>query len=96
MPPLDEGTLMFMPVTSNAVSLTQAIEIMKKQDAVLRGFPEVASVVGKVGRAESPLDPAPSTCTRRSSSSSPAAQWRPGMTKEKLLAEMTRPCACRV
>ena len=59
MPPLDEGTLMFMPVTSNSVSLTQAIEIMKKQDAILRSIPEVASVVGKVGRAESPLDPAP-------------------------------------
>src|SRR6185369_15735173 len=59
MPPLDEGTLMFMPVTSNAVSLTQAIDIMKRQDAALRAVPEVASVVGKVGRAESALDPAP-------------------------------------
>ena len=57
MPPLDEGTLMFMPVTSNSVSLTQAIEIMKKQDAILRSFPEVASVVGKVGRAESAARP---------------------------------------
>jgi len=90
MPPLDEGTLMFMPVTSNAVSLTQAIDIMKRQDAVLRGFPEVASVVGKVGRAESPLDPAPINMYETLLELKPAEQWRPGMTKERLLSEMTR------
>jgi Cu(I)/Ag(I) efflux system membrane protein CusA/SilA len=89
MPPLDEGTLMFMPVTSNAVSLTQAIEIMKKQDAALRQFPEVASVVGKVGRAESPLDPAPINMYETLVELKPEKQWRRGMTKEKLLAEMT-------
>jgi Cu(I)/Ag(I) efflux system membrane protein CusA/SilA len=89
MPPLDEGTLMFMPVTSNAVSLTQAVEIMKKQDAALRSFPEVASVVGKVGRAESPLDPAPINMYETLVELKPRDQWRPGMTKEKLMAEMT-------
>ena len=89
MPPLDEGTLMFMPVTSNAVSLTQAIDIMKKQDAVLRGFPEVASVVGKVGRAESALDPAPINMYETLVELKPAKAWRPGMTKERLLAEMS-------
>ena len=88
MPPLDEGTLMFMPVTSNSVSLTQAIDIMKKQDAVLRSFPEVASVVGKVGRAESALDPAPINMYETLVELKPRAAWRPGMTKEKLLAEM--------
>ncbi len=90
MPPLDEGTLMFMPVTSNAVSLTQAIEIMQKQDAALRGVPEVASVVGKVGRAESALDPAPINMYETLVELKPPSAWRPGMTKEKLLAEMTR------
>jgi len=90
MPPLDEGTLMFMPVTSNAVSLTQAIEIMQKQDAALRSVPEVASVVGKVGRAESALDPAPINMYETLVELKPPASWRPGMTKEKLLAEMTR------
>jgi Cu(I)/Ag(I) efflux system membrane protein CusA/SilA len=90
MPPLDEGTLMFMPVTSNSVSLTQAIDVMKKQDAVLRSVPEVASVVGKVGRAESPLDPAPINMYETLVELKPPDQWRPGMTKEKLLAEMTR------
>jgi Cu(I)/Ag(I) efflux system membrane protein CusA/SilA len=89
MPPLDEGTLMFMPVTSNAVSLTQAIEIMKKQDEVLRSFPEVRSVVGKVGRAESPLDPAPINMYETLVELKPREQWRAGMTKEKLMAEMT-------
>jgi Cu(I)/Ag(I) efflux system membrane protein CusA/SilA len=89
MPPLDEGTLMFMPVTSNAVSLTQAVEIMKKQDEALRSFPEVASVVGKVGRAESPLDPAPINMYETLIELKPRSEWRPGMTKVKLMAEMT-------
>ncbi|MEP6994346.1 MAG: efflux RND transporter permease subunit [Acidobacteriota bacterium] len=90
MPPLDEGTLMFMPVTSNAVSLTQAIDIMEKQDAVLRGFPEVASVVGKVGRAESPLDPAQINMYETLVELKPQKEWRAGLTKEKLLSEMTQ------
>src|SRR4029453_3570730 len=90
LPPLGEGTLMFMPVTSNAVSLTQAVEIMKKQDEVLRSFPEVASVVGKVGRAESPLDPAPINMYETLVELKPPGAWRRGMTKEKLLAEMTQ------
>ena len=89
MPPLDEGTLMFMPVTSNAVSLTQAVEIMKKQDAALRSFPEVASVVGKVGRAESPLDPAPINMYETLVELKPRSEWRRGVTKEKLMAEMS-------
>jgi len=88
MPPLDEGTLMFMPITSNSVSLTQAIDIMKKQDAVLRSFPEVASVVGKVGRAESALDPAPINMYETLVELKPRSFWRKGMTREKLLAEM--------
>ena len=89
MPPLDEGTLMFMPVTSNQVSLTEAVEIMKKQDAVLARFPEVASVVGKVGRVESPLDPAPINMYETLIELKPQKAWRRGMTKEKLIAEMT-------
>ncbi|MGH9368262.1 MAG: efflux RND transporter permease subunit, partial [Thermoanaerobaculia bacterium] len=89
MPPLDEGTLMFMPVTSNQVSLTQAIEIMKKQDALLRSFPEVFSVVGKVGRAESPLDPAPIYMYETLVELKPQKSWRPGMTKQRLIAQMT-------
>jgi Cu(I)/Ag(I) efflux system membrane protein CusA/SilA len=89
MPPLDEGTLMFMPVTSNAISLTQAVEIMKQQDAVLRSFPEVASVIGKVGRVESPLDPAPINMYETLVELKDREQWRPGLTKDALIAEMT-------
>jgi Cu(I)/Ag(I) efflux system membrane protein CusA/SilA len=89
MPPLDEGTLMFMPVTSNAISLTEAVEIMKRQDAVLRSFPEVASVIGKVGRVESPLDPAPINMYETLVELKSREHWRPGLTKDALLAEMT-------
>ncbi|HEY7216393.1 MAG TPA: CusA/CzcA family heavy metal efflux RND transporter [Thermoanaerobaculia bacterium] len=89
MPPLDEGTLMFMPVTANAVSLTEAVEIMKKQDAVLRSFPEVASVIGKVGRVESPLDPAPINMYETLVELKDREHWRPGLTKDALIAEMT-------
>ena len=93
MPPLDEGTLMFMPVTSNSVSLTEAVEIMKKQDAALRSFPEVASVVGKVGRAESPLDPAPINMYETLVALKPRNEWRKGLTKDALMAEMTAKAA---
>ena len=89
MPPLDEGTLMFMPVTSNAISLTEAVEIMKKQDAVLRSFPEVAAVIGKVGRVESPLDPAPINMYETLVELKDREHWRPGLTKDALIAEMT-------
>ena len=89
MPPLDEGTLMFMPVTSNAISLTEAVEIMKRQDAVLRSFPEVASVIGKVGRVESPLDPAPINMYETLVELKDPGHWRPGLTKDALIAEMT-------
>ncbi|MFY9551122.1 MAG: efflux RND transporter permease subunit [Thermoanaerobaculia bacterium] len=66
---------------------------MKKQDEGLRRFPEVASVVGKVGRAESPLDPAPTNMYETLVELKPSNQWRPGMTKEKLIAAMTHASA---
>jgi Cu(I)/Ag(I) efflux system membrane protein CusA/SilA len=93
MPPLDEGTLLFMPVTANTISLTQAVEIMKMQDAALREFPEVASVVGKVGRVESPLDPAPINMYETLVELKPRRLWRAGMTKEQLMADMTEKAA---
>ncbi len=89
MPPLDEGTLMFMPITSNAVSLTEAVDIMKKQNAALRTFPEVASVVGKVGRAESPLDPAPVNMYETLVELKPKSEWGRKISKDELMAEMT-------
>src|SRR5439155_23199190 len=59
IPPLDEGTLMDMPVTAPRVSLTQAADDLKARDALIRSFPEVESVIGKTGRASTPTDPAP-------------------------------------
>jgi Cu(I)/Ag(I) efflux system membrane protein CusA/SilA len=88
MPPFDEGTILFMPVVSPAVSLTQAIEIMKKQDALIKEFPEVESVVGKSGRAETSTDPAPVEMFETIINLKPKKEWRKGMTKEKLIHEM--------
>src|SRR5690606_9769324 len=59
MPPLDEGTILDMPVTVPRASITQVADDLKARDAILRSFPEVEMVVGKAGRAETPTDPAP-------------------------------------
>src|SRR5438309_3894996 len=83
MPPLNEGDLMFMPVTDPSISLAQAIEITKKQNAAIQQFPEVASVVAKIARAETSTDPAPVNMTETIVNLKPEAAWRPGMTREK-------------
>lgn len=88
MPPLNEGDLMFMPVTDPAISLTQAIDITKKQNAAMEQFPEVASVVAKIARAETSTDPAPVNMTETIVGLTPEAEWRPGMAREKLVAEL--------
>jgi Cu(I)/Ag(I) efflux system membrane protein CusA/SilA len=90
MPPLNEGDLLFMPVTDPAISLAQAVEITKMQNAAIRQFPEVASVVAKVGRAETSTDPAPVNMTETIVSLKPESAWRPGMTREKLIGELDR------
>src|SRR5207245_9773186 len=88
MPPLNEGDLMFMPVTDPAISLPQAIDIAKKQNAAIQQFPEVASVVAKIARAETSTDPAPLNMTETIVNLKPEAAWRPGMTREKLIGEL--------
>jgi Cu(I)/Ag(I) efflux system membrane protein CusA/SilA len=88
MPPLNEGDLMFMPVTDPAISLSQAIEITKKQNSAIRQVPEVASVVAKIARAETSTDPAPVNMVETVISLKPERQWRPGMTRETLIAEL--------
>jgi copper/silver efflux system protein len=88
MPPLNEGDLMFMPVTDPSISLAQAIEITKKQNAAIQQFPEVASVVAKIARAETSTDPAPVNMTETIVSLKPEAAWRPGMTRERLIGEL--------
>src|SRR6266849_244536 len=88
MPPLNEGDLMFMPVTDPSISLPQAIDIVKRQNAAIQKFPEVASVVAKIARADTSTDPAPVNMTETIVNLKPESQWRPGMTREKLIAEL--------
>jgi len=88
MPPFDEGSILFMPVVSPAVSLTEAQRIMKIQNKIISSFPEVDSVVGKIGRAETATDPAPVEMFETIINLKPKKYWRKGMTKEKLIHEM--------
>ena len=90
MPPLDEGSLLFMPTTVPGVSIGQAREIMRYQDSVLAAFPEVASVFGKAGRANTATDPAPLDMYETTIILKPHDQWRSGMTTERLVSEMDR------
>ncbi len=93
MPPLNEGDLMFMPVTDPAIGLPQAIEITRKQNAAIQKVPEVASVVAKIARAETSTDPAPVNMTETVVNLRPESEWRPGMTREKLIAELDQATA---
>src|SRR5712691_10399527 len=88
MPPLNEGDLMFMPVSDPAISLPQAIAITRKQNEAIQKVPEVASVVAKISRADTSTDPAPVNMTETIVSLKPESAWRPGMTREKLIAEL--------
>jgi Cu(I)/Ag(I) efflux system membrane protein CusA/SilA len=93
MPPLNEGDLMFMPITDPAIGLPQAIEIAKKQNAAIASVPEVAGVVAKIARAETSTDPAPVNMTETVVNLKPQAQWRADMTREKLIAELDQAVA---
>ena len=88
MPPLEEGSILFMPILSPAVSLNQAHEVLRKQNMILKSFPEVEMVVGKVGRAETATDPAPVNMTETIITLKPKTAWRKGLTKEDLINEM--------
>ena len=88
MPPLNEGDLLFMPVLLPGASLTQVMDIMKTQDMILKSFPEVEQVVGKLGRAESPTDPAPVGMIETIVKLKPKKNWRTGMTRQNLINEM--------
>jgi Cu(I)/Ag(I) efflux system membrane protein CusA/SilA len=88
MPPLNEGDLMYMPVTDPAISIDEALKIMSKQDEILKSFPEVESAVGKAGRAETSTDPAPVNMNETIVHLKPQEEWRAGLTRESLIAEM--------
>ncbi len=88
MPPLDEGTLLFMPVTFPSISIDQARDLVQRQDRIIAGFPEVKSVLGKAGRASTPTDAAPLSMIETVIVLQPTSKWRPGMTRERLEAEL--------
>ena len=88
MPPLNEGDLMYMPVTDPAISIDEALRITSKQDQILKSFPEIEWAVGKSGRAETSTDPAPVNMNETIVHLKSPEQWRPGMTRERLIAEM--------
>jgi copper/silver efflux system protein len=89
MPPLDEGSLLFMPVLLPSTSLPEVQRVMAWQDRVIKSVPEVASVAGKLGRAETPTDPAPVEMIETTIMLKPRREWRPAMTREKLVAELS-------
>ncbi|MEK7880903.1 MAG: efflux RND transporter permease subunit [Deltaproteobacteria bacterium] len=88
MPPLNEGTLLYMPVTLPGVSVTKTAEILQTQDRIIKGFPEVESVFGKAGRALTATDPAPFEMFETVINLKPESEWRPGMTMDKLIETM--------
>ena len=88
MPNLNEGDLMYMPVTDPAISMDEALKIVKKQDEIIASFPEVKYAVGKVGRADSSTDPAPVNMNETVIHLKPKDEWRAGVTRESLIAEM--------
>jgi Cu(I)/Ag(I) efflux system membrane protein CusA/SilA len=90
MPTLNEGTLMYMPVTLPGLSVTKAAELLQTQDRIIKSFPEVASVYGKAGRAATATDPAPTEMFETVINLKPESEWRPGVTVDALIAEMDK------
>jgi Cu(I)/Ag(I) efflux system membrane protein CusA/SilA len=88
MPPLDEGSILYMPVTLPNVSITEAKRIIQVQDKIIMSVPEVKEVLGKVGRAETSTDPAPVSMFESIITLKPKDQWRPGVTKNDIVAEL--------
>ncbi len=89
MPTLNEGSLLFMPVLLPSMSLTEIKKLIAWQDQVMKQVPEVESAAGKLGRADTATDPAPVEMIETTIELKPESEWRRGMTKEKLIAELT-------
>ncbi|MDF1874258.1 efflux RND transporter permease subunit [Sulfurimonas sp. SAG-AH-194-I05] len=88
MPPLNEQTVMYMPVTPYGISVDQSKMLTQKTDAIIKAFPEVDTVFGKGGRADSATDPAPLGMIETVITFKPKSEWREGMTHEKLMNEL--------
>ncbi len=90
MPTLNEGTLFYMPASLPGMSVTKATELLQTQNKIIKSFPEVASVYGKAGRAQTATDPAPLEMFETVINLKPQEDWRSGMTTDKLIAEMDK------
>ena len=90
MPPMDEGTLLYMPTALPGLSAGKAAQLLQLTDRMIKTVPEVDHVFGKAGRAETATDPAPLEMFETTITFKPVSQWRPGMTMEKLKAELNR------
>jgi Cu(I)/Ag(I) efflux system membrane protein CusA/SilA len=90
MPSLDEGTLLYMPTTLPGIGIAQASRLLQRQDSIIASFPEVASVFGKAGRAGTATDPAGLDMAETTIVLKERSAWRPGMTPERLVAELDR------
>jgi len=90
MPPLNEGSLLYMPTTLPGMSITEAGKVLQAMDRQLKAFPEVERVFGKIGRSTSPTDPAPLSMVEAVVTLKPKAEWRAGLTWDDLIAEMDK------
>jgi len=90
MPTLNEGSLLYMPASLPGMSITKAAELLQTQDKIIKSFPEVASVFGKAGRANTATDPAPTEMFETVINLKPESEWRPGLTMDALIAEMDK------
>ncbi len=88
IPPLDEGDLMYMPTTYPGISIGKARELLQQTDKLIKSLPEVKSVFGKVGRADTATDPAPLTMIETVIQFKPQDQWRAGLTKKDIIQEL--------
>ncbi|NVN92814.1 MAG: efflux RND transporter permease subunit, partial [Desulfuromonadales bacterium] len=88
MPPLDEGSLLYMPVTLPNISISEAKRLLQVQDTIIKSVPEVEQVLGKVGRAETSTDPAPVSMFESIIILKQRDQWRPGVTKADIISEL--------
>ncbi len=88
MPPLNEGTVLYMPTAPPGISEGEAASVLQQMDRRLKEVPEVETVFGKMGRAKTATDPAPLSMTETVVTLKPESEWRPGMTWEKLIADM--------
>ncbi len=88
MPPLDEGSILYMPVTLPGASITEVNRILQEQDKIIKSVPEVHHVLGKTGRAETATDNAPLSMIETIILLKPKNEWRPGITKQDIVAEL--------